>query len=301
MKKLICVCVLAALCLVMLAGCQCEHQFTDADCVTPKTCSECGETEGEALGHSWVEADCLTAKTCSVCKVTEGEALGHSWVDATCAAPKTCSGCGLTEGEALEHTWEEATTEAPKTCSGCGATEGERIITDTRFTTSACAPLFGTWQTRLEVSAADMGFSDGDEVIAYNVVMKFNNDGTVEQVETMEDPEAAVDMMINMMINIAYAEMEAQGYTREQADAEFMLAMGMTIEEFYRSYMESMGDLSEPNVYDMVYYVDGTQVYVGFDWDEVMTGLEFTLEDDTLTLITLEGEPEVYTRVAEAE
>ena len=51
--------------------------------------------------HTWAEATCEAPKTCSVCGETEGEALGHSWVEATCEAPKTCSGCGLTEGEAL--------------------------------------------------------------------------------------------------------------------------------------------------------------------------------------------------------
>ena len=61
--------------------------------------SACGETE---CVHEWAEATCTAPKTCSLCGITEGESLAHSWSDATYEAPKTCSGCGATEGEPLE-------------------------------------------------------------------------------------------------------------------------------------------------------------------------------------------------------
>lgn len=67
-------------------------------------------------------------KTCSECGETEGEALGHTWVDVTCAEPKHCSVCGETEGEALEHTWTEANYQQPATCEVCGETEGEPLV-----------------------------------------------------------------------------------------------------------------------------------------------------------------------------
>lgn len=88
------------------AVCACghEHTWVEATCITPKTCSACGATEGEALGHTWAEATCTEPKTCSVCGATEGEALGYAWKEATCTEPKTCSVCGATEGEALGHT-----------------------------------------------------------------------------------------------------------------------------------------------------------------------------------------------------
>lgn len=66
------------ICLSLLAGCACEHTWVEADCVNARTCSACGETEGEPLGHTWVDADCVTAKTCSSCGTTEGEPLGHT-------------------------------------------------------------------------------------------------------------------------------------------------------------------------------------------------------------------------------
>ncbi len=106
---------------------ECNHIWQNADCDTPKTCSVCGQTKGEAVGHSWVNADCDTPKTCSVCGQTEGEALGHSWVNADCDTPKTCSVCGQTEGAAVGHSWVNADCDTPKTCSVCGQTEGAAV------------------------------------------------------------------------------------------------------------------------------------------------------------------------------
>lgn len=125
MKKSIILLALALACVFVLAGCACEHTWMDADCVTPKTCSKCEETEGEALGHSWKDASCTAPKTCESCGLTEGDMIDHVWTEVSCAAPKTCENCGLTEGEALEHTWVEANYQAPKTCSVCAATEGD--------------------------------------------------------------------------------------------------------------------------------------------------------------------------------
>lgn len=131
----------------------CSHNWTDATCTTPKTCSLCGETEGDVANHKWLDATCVTPKSCSVCGVTEGdvaahrwniatcttpkicaicsetvgEALGHRWTDATCTNPMVCSGCAETAGNALGHDWNDATCTSPKTCSVCGVTEGEAL------------------------------------------------------------------------------------------------------------------------------------------------------------------------------
>ena len=55
------------------------------------------------MGHDWVEATCTEPKTCSRCGETEGEPLGHNWIEATYETPKTCSRCGATEGEPAQY------------------------------------------------------------------------------------------------------------------------------------------------------------------------------------------------------
>ena len=66
MKKYISFAVFLCLCLAMLTGCGCKHSWTEADCITAKTCSTCGATEGEPLGHTpgqWNEICDLNACT----------------------------------------------------------------------------------------------------------------------------------------------------------------------------------------------------------------------------------------------
>ncbi len=126
-RKWILVLVLA-LSLLMLAGCQCKHEWADANCTTPKTCTLCQETEGAPLGHSWLAATCTAPKTCENCGETNGEPLPHTFAEATCTTAKTCTECGVTEGEPLPHTFVDATYETPKTCSVCQATEGTVLV-----------------------------------------------------------------------------------------------------------------------------------------------------------------------------
>lgn len=108
-------------------GCGHTHVFEDATCTDPKTCEECGATEGEKLGHTWLDATCADPKMCKTCEKTKGEALGHTWNDATCEAPKTCNECKTIEGKALGHNWHKATCLLPNTCSECGETEGDAL------------------------------------------------------------------------------------------------------------------------------------------------------------------------------
>ena len=109
----------------VLASCGCKHEWQDATCETPKTCTLCQETEGEPLGHSWQEATCDAPRTCSGCALTEGEALGHSWVDATCETPKTCTRCALTEGEAPGHQWGDGSCMEELVCTVCNGSNGQ--------------------------------------------------------------------------------------------------------------------------------------------------------------------------------
>lgn len=55
-------------------------------------------TEAECI-HVWIPADCKTPKTCSECGESIGETSGHTWSDANYNVPKTCTECGETEGE----------------------------------------------------------------------------------------------------------------------------------------------------------------------------------------------------------
>ena len=120
--------------LILFTACGHEHEWKDATCIAPKTCSTCEATEGAALGHTEA-VDAAKAPTCTETGLTEGKhcsvcnevlvaqetvaATGHTWVNATCTMPKTCSVCNVTEGEMLAH---EIDTKTSK-CKHCGAFE----------------------------------------------------------------------------------------------------------------------------------------------------------------------------------
>lgn len=95
MKKIIFSLILTGIILAFV-GCSHKHDFSDASCLAPKTCTECGETERTALGHQWNEATCMTAKTCAVCGETEGTRIEHDTTDGK------CSMCGLDYYEELQ-------------------------------------------------------------------------------------------------------------------------------------------------------------------------------------------------------
>ena len=257
MKKKLTLIALVLVCALVLTACGCKHEtWNEADCENPKTCADCGETEGAALGHTWAAATCETAKTCERCGLTEGEALGHSWVDAT--------------------------TEAPKTCETCGLTEGERIVTDPRFTTAATADIQGKWSYAVEVTGEMMGEPGFDGSLKYMLVLELGNDGSMSMYLKLVDASA----MYSYLTDTMYAELAAAGLSKEQADAAIKQETGMTMEQ-YIEYVFSMIDfdslLGSVN-YNGVYYVDGGKLYSGLSWEAELTPDEFTLEGDTLTL-----------------
>lgn len=107
--------------------CASGHDYSEATCTKPQTCTRCGETKGEPLGHDFSEATCLEGAVCSRCGAKGTEALSHNYTPATCTEPRTCSRCGATEGEALGHDFAEATCTKPSTCTRCGTTQGSAL------------------------------------------------------------------------------------------------------------------------------------------------------------------------------
>lgn len=122
MKKLTLI-LLSVLMIVTLVACgdkECKHTYDNACDVT---CNECGEER--TVTHDFADADCLNPKTCTVCGKTEGSALGHEWTTPDvdlCEVQSTCSRCGATDGENKEHTPENDDKDCSTAlnCSVCG-------------------------------------------------------------------------------------------------------------------------------------------------------------------------------------
>lgn len=107
MKKLISIFLSMTLVAALLAGCGHTHTWVDATCTSPKTCSDCGETEGEPLTHLWTDATCTTPKTCTVCGTQDGDTLEHTLMPANFQSASICSVCGMSVGDKLPALFEE--------------------------------------------------------------------------------------------------------------------------------------------------------------------------------------------------
>ena len=135
MKKKSFVILIAVFAALMLIRCGidylkgCEHDWREATCEEARTCSKCGDVEGEPIGHDWQEATCLSPKKCAVCGKTEGKKTDHVWGEATCTEPGRCAICGAENLYAppLGHDWMNATMEEPYICARCGEKDGEPI------------------------------------------------------------------------------------------------------------------------------------------------------------------------------
>ena len=138
MKKVLFLIAILCIALVCFAGCDfvsestttkapCEHNWVDATCEAPKTCSECGETEGAALGHNAIEVfgkapTCTEPGQtnfvyCDVCDKNLSEAkeiapLGHT-EETVAGTAATCTEAGKTDG---------------KKCSVCGVSTVEQTV-----------------------------------------------------------------------------------------------------------------------------------------------------------------------------
>ena len=311
MKKSYFVVLLVILIMFTLTSCGCKHEFVDATCSSPKTCSVCGETEGEALPHTWVDATCTAPKTCSVCALTEGDPLGHTWQPATCSAPKTCSVCSATEGEVADHVWQaatcsapktcsvcqktegdvaahqwqEATTEAPKTCAVCQKTSGSKLKTDARFTTAATKHLHGEWYSDVTLTDEMTGLEDFGGVDV-RFTLSFGKTGELVQSFTVKDEAGYMKKLKTYTVNELYASFAELGLSKEQSEQAMKDQYGLSVNEYVETLLENydIDSAFEQYTYKEVYYVDGSDIYTALSWKATFEKSAYSLTDGKLRI-----------------
>lgn len=301
-----------------------EHSWVEATCTEPKTCPLCGTTDGTPNGHSWKAATCTTSRTCNICAVTDGSPLGHSWtkascteprqclscgsqssaplghewVDATCEEPVRCAYCDTTQGEPLGHNWIDATPEAPKTCSVCNKTEGDPVYVDDRFITEACAPLFGAWQRKVTYTAEDLEISGFDGEYTEFITYIFGQYGQLTILTEVADPAEFKAILAADMAADYYAAQAEEGRDTAAADEYWLATFGLTIPEYAAKLVEETVSDEELDLKDeAVYYVADGMLHTSPYWEDDFTPLNFTIEEDVLTITNeLSGESFILNR-----
>ena len=95
--------IMSVMMLVLLTGCGNTPAATDEP-VTDTSVQEdtlSAVAEETVHEHTWAEATCTQPRTCTECGATEGEPIDHEWTYATLESPKTCVNCGATEGDPI--------------------------------------------------------------------------------------------------------------------------------------------------------------------------------------------------------
>ena len=101
------------------------HDWKEATCTDPKTCSRCGDTEGTALGHDfadvWSSDESGHWHVCSRCDAKADEAAHTPGAAATETTPQKCTECDYIITPALGHTHTLTKVEAKApTCTEDG-------------------------------------------------------------------------------------------------------------------------------------------------------------------------------------
>ena len=88
------------------------HTYSETDGI----CYYCEERDPDRHFHDWADATCTEPRTCTGCGATEGYAEGHWFSNDPCTGPKTCNRCGLVR-EAPSHFYGDTPNA---TCTLCG-------------------------------------------------------------------------------------------------------------------------------------------------------------------------------------
>ena len=208
-------CLRIALIFVMvmtLSACSCSHVWQEADCQTPKTCTKCGETEGEATGHSWKEADCEMPKSCSICSKTEGEALGHTLQEATCDTPEICSICGKIQGEKLSHGFTKWKAEGEKMTRFCKACKLEEVA-ELDNLEIVKDMLLGEWESRTIHTISN---KEDSNIIQTGYSICFQEDGTY----VLQEEQTWTGIWELVKVNLPYYTIELHCNEKMQQSEE---------------------------------------------------------------------------------
>ena len=145
--------------------------------------------------------------------------------------------------------------------------------------------IVGTWAVKINFTEEMLGM-EGVNIDGIPVTFTFNGDGEVTLGFADDAVAILEEQMLNLMMEMVYTEMEAQGMTREDIDAMFEQAYGSSVMDYMKAALEEMDITSMfagiEETFD--YELDGNKLNID--------GTEMTIEvkGDKLTVTECEDE-----------
>ena len=156
------------------------HNYSNGICIL------CGNSTCPESEHVWIAADCYTPKYCTRCAFTEGDALGHDWVITNYDTPITCQRCGE---EDLNHEFFGIITQPTDVTVPNGATaattvqaQGEGLTYTWYFTSSGTATKFSKSSVTSETYSTTMSADRSGRQVYCVITDKHGNTVTTETV-----------------------------------------------------------------------------------------------------------------------
>ena len=141
--------------------------------------------------------------------------------------------------------------------------------------------IVGTWSVKISVSEEMLGM-EGMNIENIPVIFTFNADGEVTLGFADDAATIVEEQMLDLMVDMVYAELEAQGMTREDIDAVFEQAYGSSVLDYMVAALEEMdiatmfADIAETHEYEL----DGNKLIInGTEMSVEIKGDKLTITD----------------------
>lgn len=164
----------------------------------------------------------------------------------------------------------------------------------------------GSWKCKYDatdyaVDNISSGFGvdlDVDTDYFISIYFELNEDGSfelgVDKDATIKSQDKLIDSMIDNLTEKAYEAAAAEGYDKDEADAQFVSEMGCSIREFYEKVFEAAKDQAkgEETVLEGYYRIKDGKIELSEDKDDFDDAivLKYELKGDKLTIKSISGE-----------
>lgn len=174
--------------------------------------------------------------------------------------------------------------------------QGQLVDHSVKFDESLCAPFFGTWEGHGELDISELLGAEG-LIVATDLSLTFGEDGRLHYISALD-----LDGYRESLTNALYSVYQAEGASREDANAACLEEMGMTISEYVDEVLSAAAEEGTDEDRELIYFVEDGVLYIGTGWHSTLRPVLYRFDGDSLTMTEGEfiedGFPVTFTRTA---